>query len=388
MIIQKPLDFPNSLYVRLSLICWPHKTNSSLFSLFDSRHHLLLFYKHSNLLLFQSSSSSSFTVLHRLLQILITNKTNSISSMEIPVISRMSDLEDTITSLNSPPRFFYRILSLFELGKSSQSHGILKWAALFIALIYTFSNIASRFKILILQHYCKSNVLASLSNPLTADLDDDVSSSDDDEDDDDETCSSCSSEEDGEEEMQQDSRVADNSRSNYRVYAGQNGKLRRRGRGGFGEGLSSLSELLTCNGVVKLWDETFCDRDDTISIVGVDWNSENGSVSGKIPAVGVPSGAIVSTVSNSHGNVGVNLWDMRNWRRVPAVNAEWKMRRQCQSVVVGVGAGGVENIYVCNEVAGEEEFVGDMRKVNSPLQDLTECEERSRWWWDADAVNR
>ncbi|GAB2280055.1 hypothetical protein Dimus_014693 [Dionaea muscipula] len=294
--------------------------------------------------------------------------------MEIPVISRMSDLEASISSLNSPASFISRFLSLLDLGKSSNSspHRFWKWGALFIALLYTFTSIASRLKILALHHWRSRRPFASLSNPLLSiNLYDDDVSSDDEVDggsDEDHARPPCSSDSEDEDEFEHD-------------LLRRRGKLRRRRQRSFGERLPSLTDLLTCNGVVKLWEDTFsttASKSDTISILDLDKNSMIGSILGRFPAVAMPSPSVVlSAVSDNCGKLGVKLWDVRARRRRPAVQAEWRTRRPVKAVV-GVGAGGVNKIYVRGEVEGEE-LVGDMRNVNSPLSDFTEYDEDTLW---------
>jgi hypothetical protein len=65
---------------------------------------------------------------------------------------------------------------------------------------------------------------------------------------------------------------------------------------------------------------------------------------------------------------------------VPEVFAEL---RPTLGKIVGVVVGGVEKVYVRDDVTGEL-TVGDMRKPSSPLVNVTESDVDT--WWETDAV--
>lgn len=96
--------------------------------------------------------------------------------------------------------------------------------------------------------------------------------------------------------------------------------------------------------------------------------------SGLTPAV------VVSAGEGASGNLAVAVWDTRLRRLSPAVIAEWEGN---EGRVVGVGAGGVEKVYVKDDVRYGVR-VGDMRKVTAPLGNVTERDLGA--WWDRDGV--
>ena len=75
--------------------------------------------------------------------------------------------------------------------------------------------------------------------------------------------------------------------------------------------------------------------------------------------------------------------DPRAGFRMPALLAEWRQPGRLLGNIIGVDTGGVEKVYVRDDVSGEI-AVGDLRKFNGVLTDLTECEAET--WWDADVL--
>ncbi|GAB4840307.1 hypothetical protein Ancab_021073 [Ancistrocladus abbreviatus] len=288
----------------------------------------------------------------------------------------MSDLEESMNSLNNPS-FISRILSILEIPVSSQAHRFCKYGALLLVLVYAFSSVAYRIKFLFLQRRASKS---SSSEALLPDYSDDEIYSDDEEEDDvdeEEEESSSSSEDESDErkssyqnltKFEEDYRVAGST--NLSESEGQNSKftLRRRRSGiGGGDGFS-FSELLDSKSVVKLFDDSSSDGN-TKSIFS-------------LAAVAMSSPAVIVSASGSENGgklLGVNAWDMRMRRRIPAIHAEWRPRESGTGTVVGVNAGGVDKIYVRDDLCSD--LVGDMRKVNSPLEDVTEYDEET--WWDA-----
>lgn len=277
--------------------------------------------------------------------------------MEVPIISRIN-----------PTFFISRLIDLFKSSASPQ-RSTLKWAALLLVfLFFTFTNIASRLKLLLFHPFSPISKTPLSSINL---YDDDVS------DDDDSPRSSDEDKDDDEDEDEFEKAFPKKGDYDFGYTEGQKGKFTRCRRGSFGKSITSLTELLTGN-VVKFWDDYDYDH-------GYDSDSDynHGPFSGGFAAVASPAGVVVSADTGDYNKLGVNLWDARVRRRRPAVHAEWSRRRPTTSVVgVGVGEG---KIYVSDDVEGER-LVGDMRMVDSPLT-FDDVEDDDDAWWDADAVN-
>ena len=208
--------------------------------------------------------------------------------MEIPVINRMTD------SLHNPS-FISRISSTLELGKLSNAHRLWKWGALFLALVYAFSSIINKFKLLMLYFHNKSKSLLAASEPLLAQFDD-AFLTDDDENDDVYSISATSSDEDEDDKdediIEEFSRFDDddfNVKGSFRSFSEnprKKGKFKLlRRRRSFVENFS-LSDFSNGNGVVKLWDGLdlgLVEVHDAFSFLDLD-NYENGKVIEGIPA--------------------------------------------------------------------------------------------------------
>lgn len=301
--------------------------------------------------------------------------------MEVPVIHRFNDFQIASSSLA-------------DIQSVSIAYNFCKWSAVILALAATFGSIINRIKILIIRFRREGHSLTS--GNFLSDLDDDDFSTTDDDDGTSSSPPSLSSEceEDEDEETKYWScfrwRRVD---EDFQVRGSdhhfddqlQSGKVSHRRRRSIGE-IFSLSEIANSKNVVKLWDSIgfglaldFDDSDSSSSSTGA-----GGVISCEgppIPAVSSISPAVVVSAGESaSGNLSLTVWDMRLRRRTPAVIAEWEPN---QGKIVGVGSGGVEKVYVRDD-ARYGVTVGDMRKVRSPLGNVTESDVDT--WWDADAV--
>ncbi|KAK4842771.1 hypothetical protein QYF36_027404 [Acer negundo] len=322
--------------------------------------------------------------------------------MEIPVINRIIEFETNMKALHNPS-FASQVLSL--------SNTFMKWSALILALIASFTTIINRVKILII----KLQTHPSLASQQLDLIDDDDYDS--------ETASSCSfSEDENDEEEEEDDETVTTSfrvdedfcvRGSGRVYIDEqwrNGNmgLRRRRRRSIGD-LFSWSEFTGGKSVVKLWedlgfglgfDDVDEDENDVLrgsdsgnlfAIYHLNSDRETGKIgsvfsakreiSALVPTSSSSSPAvIVAAAAESSGRVALRGWDSRIGSRIPAIIAEWRPKL---GNVIGVSASGKDKVYVSDDV-NSALTVGDMRKVNAPLEDLTEAEVDT--WWDADAV--
>ncbi|KAK4373309.1 hypothetical protein RND71_008693 [Anisodus tanguticus] len=76
--------------------------------------------------------------------------------------------------------------------------------------------------------------------------------------------------------------------------------------------------------------------------------------------------------------VVLTAYDKRMTCQFPVICAEWG-----KGEVVGIGGGGVEKVYVRDEVGGVLK-VGDIRKVKTMVEMVTEID--GGMWWDTGAV--
>ncbi|XP_010551256.1 PREDICTED: uncharacterized protein LOC104821925 [Tarenaya hassleriana] len=287
--------------------------------------------------------------------------------MEIPVINRISDFEVGLNSINDPS-FVSRAFAVSGFGKFYHAYSFWKWGALIIAFLASFTTLITRIKILILR--LRKIDLPLPSSPLLDDYDSDsdLSCSSSDEADTDE-------EEDEEEESSVSWRRVDGDfhvrGSGYYIDDNDQGLSgnfmwrRRRRSGSFGD-LFSWPDLagLGGSGVVKLWDHLDFDKRRDVSAAQ-------------------SSPVVLAAEGRGSDAVEVSAWDPRAGIRVPAMLAEWRGPRRMLGRIAGVSGGGVEKIYVRDDVSGEI-TVGDMRMVNAALTDLTESDVDT--WWDADSV--
>ncbi|THG14519.1 hypothetical protein TEA_001999 [Camellia sinensis var. sinensis] len=139
---------------------------------------------------------------------------------------------------------------------------------------------------------------------------------------------------------------------------------------GGGGAEDAVSEEDSSESVVSIWD---LNRDVKI-------NSFSG-MRCQIPAVAMSSPAeVILSGSNNEGNVLLGLYDTRVVGQIPAIYSEWRPGR---GRVVGIDSGGAEKVYVVDDVS-RKLTVGDLRRVNTPLEDLTESDGDT--WFDAGAV--
>lgn len=220
---------------------------------------------------------------------------------------------------------------------------------------------AYRIKFLILHYHNKSKSLLAATEPLLPNFDDDFCSDDDEKDD---VCSSSASSSDGEQEDEdpissfEDLTRFDEDFGVKGSFGLRKQKFNIRRRRSIGDDFS-LSDLVNGNGVVKLWDSSFL---------------------GDLPAMTVSPAVIFSAGSGDDGVLGLGLWDFRTSRRKPSVQAEWRSDRRGR--VVGVEGGGTGEVYVRDDARGMA--VGDVRKLNTPLEKSTATQDDT--WWDADGV--
>ncbi|XP_008243244.1 PREDICTED: uncharacterized protein LOC103341496 [Prunus mume] len=280
--------------------------------------------------------------------------------MEIPVVNRISDFQSRITSLPDPS-FFSQAFSISGIERVSQACSFWKWGALIIAILASFGTILTKINIFITR-LRRLGVLSSqaVSQKLQ---DDDFSDIDDDDDD---TCSISSSSSLSDDELESDSEISyDNAgtpaaRDEHFLVRGSgyygddreqnlNSTLRRRRSFG-GHHRFSWSDFTSGKSVVKLWDTsspaTFLSADTSVS-----------------------------------GRASIGVWDTRVGCRFPAILADWGPQL---GRIVGVASGGVEKLYVKDGVTGAL-TVGDVRKAESPLRNVTDADVDDTWW-DADAV--
>ncbi|XP_020207792.1 uncharacterized protein LOC109792773 [Cajanus cajan] len=303
--------------------------------------------------------------------------------MQVPLIDRINDLQVGLNSLQNPS-FPSQITT--SLASVSIAYNFCKWGAVILALVATFGSIINRVTILIIRLRSKAPSLPSLVD------DDDVFTSDDDDDDyqnDDDDLTYSSSEPEDEPSASSSFICLDNyfrvrgtannnnnSSSLDDEFRNQNGMHKRRRSIG---DIFSLAELANSKSVVKLWDSIGFG-------LGLDFDDyEDGVVSGSHappPAASSTTSpaVVVSAGEGVCGNLAVEIWDTRLRRRKPTVVAEWG---PTVAKTLRVESGGVQKVYVRDD-GRYAVMVGDMRKVSTPLGNVTESDADT--WWDADAI--
>ncbi|KAL0701179.1 hypothetical protein Bca4012_057301 [Brassica carinata] len=306
--------------------------------------------------------------------------------MEVPMINRIRDFEVGINSINDPS-FLSRSVAVSGIGKLHQAYGFWKWGALIIAFLAYFTNFITRLKTLVVR---LRKIDVSISSPT---LFDDYDS------DSDISCSSSASsdDEDEDEDREEDEEDVDSVYNRGWV----NGGFRVRGsdyynsndqgqNGNFACFNGSFRDLFSwpdlggigSSGVVKLWDHLDIDGGDE------DGDGGENAVASFLRNCGSSSAASPSSfflTAERKGSDGVKVEarDPRAGFRMPALLAEWKQPGRFLGDVIGVDVGGVEKIYVRDDVSGKI-AVGDLRRFNGALTDLTESGGEN--WWDADVV--
>ncbi|XP_027152976.1 uncharacterized protein LOC113753088 [Coffea eugenioides] len=326
--------------------------------------------------------------------------------MEIPEISIITDFGAAGMDCLQNPSLISGVFSLSNL--TTQVYSFWKWGAVIIAIFATFSSIIKRIKVIHIRR------IKSSSESLLQHLDIDLDLSDDDDSTNDSSRASSDSEDDDHSPTStasflnpfsgdRDFRLKGST--NYYKSQGQNGHLRLRRhrqneRSGGCEGLA-WPDFGAGNGVVKLWDslglslgfDSFDDYSDSDSVVSLwDFDKEK-KISDAFGGLGdspeafvaaVPSRPVVLSAKAGDNSNGVVLgaYDTRMGGQKPALYAEWG-RSSSPAKVVGLKSGGVDKVYVRDDVSGAL-TVGDVRRVKTPLETVTETD--GDLWWDADAV--
>lgn len=296
------------------------------------------------------------------------------------MINRISDFESGMSSLQRQS-----LISLSGIESVSKPYSFWKWGALILAVLASFGAIIRRVKILIIKFQSDA---ASLQEPLLRALDGNDSL--------DETCSLSPSsseccdndaqEEIGDRELIGGSSVGDRRTTDeiFQVKGtgvdfldhpwqlrGTAGLQRRRSVG------DHLSEFASGRSVVKLWDNLGLglglelDGDDLIS-----WNHPNRSRNTYSSSSASPAVIVNKTSASSLG-----FWDTREASRRPAILAEWGPQIGSAN---SIGRVGIHKVYLSGGGGGQLAAVGDLRKVSTPLDNVTEADVET--WWDADAV--
>ncbi|KAL1357313.1 hypothetical protein AAHE18_05G246800 [Arachis hypogaea] len=261
--------------------------------------------------------------------------------MQVPLIDRLNDLQAGLSTLQNPS-FPSQITSTSIAGIQSVSiaYSFCKWGALILALVATVGGIFNRVTIFIIS-FQRVNEYFRVRGANGNDVvdEDDVQNQND------------------------------------------NSWLKRRRSIG---DIFSLSEIANSKSVVKLWDSIgfglgldFDDYEERLDgvVSGYDIHDEpSGSTAAASRSV------VLSAGEGARGNLAVKIWDTRLRKRKPTVVAEWG---RSVGKNVRVESGGVQKVYVTDE-GRYGVTVGDMRKVLTPLGNVTESDADT--WWDADAV--
>ncbi|KAL4334497.1 hypothetical protein GQ457_07G016960 [Hibiscus cannabinus] len=283
--------------------------------------------------------------------------------MEIPIINRINDFEDAISYLNYPSRVY----EFSGVQKFYETHRLLKWGALILALLASLSAILiNKLKVLIIrrrQSLPSQALLYDTDFDIDSDSDIDSSSDSDDESEDEEPSTSHSRQQVGEFFRVRGSGSGSGSGSSHFV----------------GDEWEEDGHFSSGKSVVKLWenltlgfgfdvDESdgvlngYCDVNKGTNIASI-FRGEGG-----FQAISAPfsSPAVVTSagVDLSSRRVVVGAWDTRLCCRAPAIVTEWRPKQLDD---------GVEKVYIRGDVKGKL-TVGDMRMVISSLRNLTECE--------------
>ncbi|KAK7306926.1 hypothetical protein VNO77_39560 [Canavalia gladiata] len=307
--------------------------------------------------------------------------------MQVPLIDRINDLQVGLNSLHNPS-FPSQITTSFSgIQSVSIAYNFCKWSAVILALVATFGSIINRITIFIIRLRKKAPSLPSLD-----DYDDVYSSSDedyeiDDNDDDDLTYSSSELEDDPSasssyNRLDEFFRVRGTGHYFDDEFHTQNDTQNHKRCRSIGD-IFSLSELANSKSVVKLWDSIGfglgLDFDDNEDGVVSPYEVSNGKQ--PVPASSTASPAVVlSAGEGACGNLALEIWDTRLRRRKPTVVAEWG---PTMGKTVRVESGGVQKVYVRDD--GRYGLtVGDMRKVTTPLGNVTESDTDT--WLDADVI--
>ncbi|KAH1063870.1 hypothetical protein J1N35_028857 [Gossypium stocksii] len=301
--------------------------------------------------------------------------------MEVPVINRISDFETAgITPLNYPP-FNSRHYLLSGIQKIYETHSFFKLGALILALIASLSTIINKLKTFI-TGFRRHHSLPSQPILYDTDFDTDTDSSSDDEPE--------------YEEPSIASRTWRQVDEDFRVRESESGHL-------VGDewrksyftipNRGSSEELSGGKSVVKLWDNLKfgfgVESKDALNVYDANKGTNAASIFGGkdgFEAISAPlsSPAVIISagVDSLSGRAAVGAWDTRLRCREPAIVAEWRPQQSVEKIVA-INSDGVEKLYIRGDVTGKLATGGDLRKVMSPLRNLTKCECDIRW--DADS---
>ncbi|CAN6843713.1 unnamed protein product [Brassica oleracea] len=305
--------------------------------------------------------------------------------MEVPMINIIRDFEVGMSSINDPS-FLSRSVAVSGIGKLHQAYGFWKWGALIIAFLAYFTNFITRLKSLVVR---LRKIDVSISPPT---LFDDYDS------DSDVSCSSSVSSDDEDEDDREDDEDEDEKDVDFIYNKGWvNGGFRVKGsdyynnddqgqngnfscfNGSFGD-LFSWPDLggIGSSGVVKLWDHLDIDDGDYDG----DDDQQNNVVASFLRncSSSSPSTFFLTAEKKGSDAVKVEACDPRVGFRMPALLAEWRQPGRFLGNIVGVDVGGVEKLYVRDDVSGKI-AMGDLRKFNGAL-----TESDGETWWDADVV--
>ncbi|KAG5001360.1 hypothetical protein AAZX31_08G255200 [Glycine max] len=293
--------------------------------------------------------------------------------MQVPLIDRINDLQVGLNSLQNP--------SFPSQITTSLAYNFCKWGAVILALVATFGSIINRVTIFIIHFRAKAPSLPSLNLN-----DDDFYTSSDDEDDfqndeDDDLTYSSSEPEDEPSASSSFIRLedyfrirgTDNLDDEFQTQNGTHKRCRSIGD------IFSLSELANSKSVVKLWDSIGFG-------LGLDFDDYDGYEVSSAKPLQAPTSStaspavVVSAGEGAYGNLALEIWDTRLRRRKPTVVAEWG---PTVGKTLHVESGGVQKVYVRDD-GRYSVTVGDMRKVSTPLGNVTESDADT--WWDADAI--
>lgn len=251
----------------------------------------------------------------------------------------ISNFEADVKYLQNPS-LISQFYSLSNIENVPEVYSFWKWGALFFAIFVTFTSLFGRFKFTFI--YLRR--IEHSPEPILQYYREDFDFSDDDDDE----CSSVSS---NDEEI-----ITPTGDRDYSV-EGQKSNLKLRRRRSSYE-LFPVAEFVAGKNVVKLWDLN---------------NEENMSEFRTVPS---PVVVFWSELRDDKSGVVLAAYDARMRRQSPVICADWGTGE-----VVGIG--GVEKVYVRDEVAGVEK-IGDMRKTKTPVEMVTETD--GDMWWDAGAV--
>ncbi|KAG8366626.1 hypothetical protein BUALT_Bualt17G0099300 [Buddleja alternifolia] len=251
---------------------------------------------------------------------------------------------------------------------------LLKWGAVIIAILATFSSIFKRIKLILIRvHTVKPSSMHQNEEITEFSEDDDVS---------------LASSDDEQEEGEKNSPTTSFRRhdEDFCVKGSQNVHLRQRRRRSGG---GAWSEFTSGKSVVKLWDSLGLSLDfdeDLINYGSNDvvslWDYDQGQEEYSGGVWNIP--AVVMTAESDGKGDGVVLggYDTRMRSRVHSLYGEW--RSPAAEGVAGIeNGGGVSKVYVRDEVNGVV-TVGDVRNMRMPLGSVRESDGDT--WWDADAV--